>query len=100
MTPVLVPCSGQGGGEGVEPVDLLCSRNARPEKALVGRAQWEINEPILEEITSEHGWTNCASLDGRSGTSTGPIPRRRSKRARRAEKGAARPSFLLPERAR
>jgi hypothetical protein len=25
--------------------DLLCSRNARPEKALVGRAQWEINRP-------------------------------------------------------
>ena len=27
------------------PADLLCSRNARPEKALVGRAQWEINRP-------------------------------------------------------
>jgi hypothetical protein len=25
-------------------VDLLCSRNARPQKALVGRAQWEINQ--------------------------------------------------------
>jgi hypothetical protein len=25
--------------EGMEPDDLLCSRNARPEKALVGRAQ-------------------------------------------------------------
>ena len=31
--------------EGMEPDDLLCSRNARPEKALVGRAQWEINQP-------------------------------------------------------
>ena len=29
----------------MEPVDLLCSRNARPQKALVGRAQWEINQP-------------------------------------------------------
>jgi len=29
----------------MEPVDLLCSRNARPENALVGRAQWEINQP-------------------------------------------------------
>ena len=28
--------------EGMEPDDLLCSRNARPQKALVGRAQWEI----------------------------------------------------------
>ena len=25
--------------------DLLCSRNARPLKALVGRAQWKINQP-------------------------------------------------------
>jgi hypothetical protein len=32
-------------GEGMEAVDLLCSRNARPQKALVGRAQWEINQP-------------------------------------------------------
>jgi hypothetical protein len=29
----------QGGEEGMEPDDLLCSRNARPQKALVGRAQ-------------------------------------------------------------
>ena len=28
-------------------VDLLCSRNARPEKALVGRAQWEIKQTTL-----------------------------------------------------
>ncbi len=33
------------GWEGMEPDDLLCSRNARPEKALVGRAQWKINQP-------------------------------------------------------
>jgi hypothetical protein len=31
--------------KGMEPDDLLCSRNARPEKALVGRAQWKINQP-------------------------------------------------------
>ena len=29
----------------MEPDDLLCSRNARLQKALVGRAQWEINRP-------------------------------------------------------
>ena len=29
----------------MEADDLLCSRNARPEKALVGRAQWKINYP-------------------------------------------------------
>jgi hypothetical protein len=34
-----------GTVEGMEPDDLLCSRNARPEKALVGRAQWKINQP-------------------------------------------------------
>jgi hypothetical protein len=40
----------------MEPDDLLCSRNARPEKALVGRAQWKINQPpSLEEITIELG---------------------------------------------
>ena len=29
----------------MEPDDLLCSRNARPEKALVGRAQLKIIQP-------------------------------------------------------
>jgi len=43
MTPVL-PLA-PGAEERIEPVDLLCSRSARPEKALVGRAQWEINQP-------------------------------------------------------
>ena len=32
----------EGVGEG-RLDDLLCSRNARPKKALVGHAQWEIN---------------------------------------------------------
>ena len=31
--------------DGMKPDDLLCSRNARPQKALVGRAQWKINQP-------------------------------------------------------
>jgi hypothetical protein len=34
-----------GAEEGMESDDLLCSRNARPQKALVGRAQWKINQP-------------------------------------------------------
>ena len=29
----------------MEPDDLLCSRNARLKKALVGCAQWKINQP-------------------------------------------------------
>jgi len=44
--------------EGMGPDDLLCSRNARPEKALVGRAQWKINQPPSpREATSELGKT-------------------------------------------
>jgi hypothetical protein len=39
----------------MEPDDLLCSRNARPEKALVGRAQWKIIQaPYLER--NEQAW--------------------------------------------
>ena len=41
----------------MEPDDLLCSRNARPEKALVGRAQWKINQPPSLE-KSEQAWRN------------------------------------------
>ena len=41
------PCSWNAQDEtgGMEPDDLLYSRNARPRKALVGRAQWKINQP-------------------------------------------------------
>ena len=39
----------------MEPDDLLCSRNARPQKALVGRAQWKtIQSPSLRE--NERAW--------------------------------------------
>ena len=31
----------------MKPDDLLCSRNARPQKALVGRAQWEPKQATL-----------------------------------------------------
>jgi hypothetical protein len=41
----------------MEPDDLLCSRNARPQKALVERAQWKINQP--PSLESER-----ASLEG------------------------------------
>ena len=51
------PASKGGSGEvpfllaeqraGGWPVDLLCSRNARPEKALVGRAQGEPKQTTL-----------------------------------------------------
>ena len=36
--------------------DLLCSRNARPQKALVGRAQWKtIQPPSLEREQASLG---------------------------------------------
>ncbi|MEQ1844467.1 MAG: hypothetical protein ABL983_02680, partial [Nitrospira sp.] len=46
----------RGTEGGMGPDDLLCSRNARPQKALVGRAQWKITQPpSLEEVTNELG---------------------------------------------
>ena len=39
----------------MEPDDLLCSRNARSRKVLVGRAQWKINQPPSLE-RNEQAW--------------------------------------------
>ena len=53
----------------MEPDDLLCSRNARPQKALVGRAQWKINQPpSLGRKRASFEESFVASLDGRSET--------------------------------
>jgi hypothetical protein len=66
----------------MEPVDLLCSRNARPQKALVGRAQWEINQPpSLKRYRASLEGLSVASLDGRIETSTGAISGERQKSA-------------------
>jgi hypothetical protein len=50
----------------MEADDLLCSRNARPPKALVGRAQWKINQPpsLKRERASLEGsyWLLAAAL--------------------------------------
>ena len=49
----------------MEPDDLLCSRNARPQKALVGRAQWKINQPpSLRE--NEQAWKDHSDGEDRS----------------------------------
>ncbi len=48
-------------GEGGWPVDLLCSRNARPEKVLVGRVQWEIKQATLPERQQENSEERGAS---------------------------------------
>jgi hypothetical protein len=60
--------------EGMEPDDLLCSRNARPGKALVGRAQWKINQPpsLERERASLEG--ACLSFDARSKGQPRPLP--------------------------
>ena len=44
MGSLVGPCA-RGTEEGMEAVDLLCSCNARLRKALVGHAQWKINQP-------------------------------------------------------
>jgi hypothetical protein len=47
---------------GMEADDLLCSRNARLKKALVGRAQWKINQPpSLRD--NERAWKEDARAD-------------------------------------
>ncbi len=58
----------------MEPDDLLCSRNARPQKALVGRAQWKINQPpsLKREKACLEG--ACISLDARSKGQPRPLP--------------------------
>jgi len=43
----------------MEADDLLCSRNARPQKALVGRAQGKINQP---PSLRENEWEKCGHL--------------------------------------
>ena len=52
----------------MEPDDLLCSRNARPEKALVGRAQWKINQPPslerYEQAWKEHVYRSMRPVKG------------------------------------
>ena len=52
----------------MEPDDLLCSRNARPQKALVERAQWEIIQaPSLrdhEQVWREHLYRSTHVIEG------------------------------------
>jgi len=51
----------------MEPDDFLYSRNARPQKALVGRAQWKIHQPpsLKRERPSLEG-SLVTTFDGRS----------------------------------
>ncbi len=51
----------------MKPDDLLCSRNARLQKAVVGRAQWKINQPppLKRERASLEG-LSVTSFNGRT----------------------------------
>ena len=64
----------------MEADDFLCSRNARPPKALVGRAQWKTNQPPFPKSEGVNGtsgknvvrWPqsespHCPARDGRGG---------------------------------
>ena len=66
--------------KGMEADDLLCSRNARPQKALVERAQWKINQPpsLERERASLEG--ACLSLDARSEGQPRLLPLKKGKR--------------------
>jgi hypothetical protein len=54
--------------KGMEADDLLCSRNARPEKALVGRAQWKIHQPPSlkdnKRAWTEHLYRSTRAIKG------------------------------------
>ena len=55
--------------------ELLCSRNARPPKALVGRAQWKFNQPssLKNEQASLEG-ASVASFAGGREANMGALP--------------------------
>ena len=59
--------------EGMEPDDLLCSRNARPQKTLVGRAQWRSisHHPLRgdERAWREHVYHSMRAVKGSLGHS-------------------------------
>jgi hypothetical protein len=67
----------------MEADDLLCSRNARPGKALVGRVQWKILQPpSLRE--NEQAWRDIVtSFDHLSEANLSIIPRKSRRRAGR-----------------
>jgi hypothetical protein len=59
MRPPYWSCA-PGAEAGMESDDLLCSRNARLKKALVGRAQWERAE--LPRPVHEHSYARLLTI--------------------------------------
>ena len=58
----------------MEADDLLCSRNARPQKALVGRAQWKLNQPPSLKKKRASLERAFISFDARSKGQPWPLP--------------------------
>ncbi len=73
------------------PVDLLCSRNARSRTPLVGRAQWEINQPpsLKRQRASLEG-SSVASFNGRTWTNMGTLPGKEKQALGRSMRGQTR----------
>ena len=65
----------------------LCSRNARPEKALVGRAQWKINQPPSLE-GNEQAWKEHVYCSTRAREVAPFHPVTRWEKGRAGENGA------------
>jgi len=63
----------EGTAEGMEPDDLLCSRNARSRTPLVGRAQWKISQPPSlereQQAWREHTYHSVRAVKGSLGHS-------------------------------
>jgi hypothetical protein len=82
------PCA-LGTEEGMEADDLLCSRNARPQKALVGRAQWKINQPPSLKRQQARLERSFIPFDARNRGSTRPHPGKTHEQAWRKPKSKA-----------
>jgi hypothetical protein len=83
----------------MEPDDLLCSRNARSQTPLVGRAQWKINQPpsLERERASLEG--AYISSDARSEGQSGGSPWGRSEEKDKKRMGWPVEAPVLAQRA-
>ena len=63
-----------GTEEGMEPDDVLYSRNARPQKALGERSQWKLNQlPSLKRKPASLEGSSGVLFDERTGNNTSAI---------------------------
>jgi hypothetical protein len=100
---------GRSAGGGGQPVSLLCSRNARPKKALAranGTSRRASGWAGEKDARSRRPNRPPSRRDGRASSEgwdkeqSGRPPARGTRTFGRMRRGAARPSFLLAEAAR